>query len=129
MATSDFPDFPSLGKKDKSDEETYIPEYVPVDAATLNLSSELLGQYNNAKKLFHNTSYDMGIPASQKAQILNTITSIIAAIVRGQEQLYSIEEMKKIERALLKCLKEYPDLQRSFMEAYSGELLGELRVS
>jgi len=119
----DFQDFPSLGASKKPDpEEVYVPDYVPVALDTLNLESEFLVQYNSARKLLHDASYDPEISLNQKASLINSITSIINALVKGQQELYSIERVKKIEGCLLRTLKEFPELQSSFMEKYKESL-------
>ena len=121
-----FTDFPTLAN-DKTEE--YVAAYVPVTEETLNLGSEFLVQYNAAKKLFHDTSYDERVPTAQKAQLLNTITSIISALVKGQELLYSIEEVKAIERALVGTLRLFPAVEAEFMAQYEGLLLKEEQKS
>jgi hypothetical protein len=114
-------DFPALkGKTDASD--VYIPAFVPLTATGLNLEDELLEQYNRARKILHDASYDEGIPLSQKAAALNSATSIIGALIKSQAELYSLERIKKIENVLIATLKKFPELQDEFMAAYSIDL-------
>lgn len=117
-----FQDFPTALAPS---EEVYVPEYVPVTAETLNLGEEFLAQYNAAKKLYHDSVYDIKIPTAQKAQLLNSITSIINALVRGQQELYSIEEVKAIETALVATLRTFPAIEKEFMALYEGHLMGK----
>lgn len=116
-----FQDFPSLGDEPKKEE--YQPAFVPVTADSLNLGSEFLNNLNSAKKLFHAVTYDEEIPVAQKAQLLNAVTSIINALVKGQAELYSMEEVKIIERALVSTLRKFPTVEVDFMAEYEGALL------
>lgn len=112
-------DFPSIAK---SADEVYIPDFIPLTNASLNLESELLEQYNRARKLLHDASYDDSIPLSQKAAALNSATSIIGALIKSQAELYSLERIKKIENVLITTLKAFPDLQSEFMQLYTQNL-------
>ena len=112
-------DFPTIAK---SADEVYIPDFIPLTNASLNLESELLEQYNRARKLLHDASYDDSIPLSQKAAALNSATSIIGALIKSQAELYSLERIKKIENVLITTLKAFPDLQSEFMQLYTQNL-------
>lgn len=116
-----FTDFPSLSQAETAD-EVYVAPYVPVTLETLNLEKEFLEQYNTAKKLLHCAEVDMSIGLNQKAQLLNSITSIINAIVKGQAELYSMERIKLIESTLIRVLKKHPELQNAFMADYKEAL-------
>lgn len=115
--SNEFADFPSLGGL-PNEEETYIPAYVPVTAEQLNLEGEILQQYNAAKKLYHDSSFDLGIPLNQKAQVLNAISAIISALVKSKQDLYNMDRIKRIESILLSTLKRHPELQKDFMVDY-----------
>lgn len=114
-----FTDFPSLGTETK---EPSIPVYIPVTAEDVKLGDEFIINLNAAKELYHTASYDAAIPVAQKAQLLNSITSIINALVKGQLDLYSLEEVKEIERALIQTLKKFPAVEKAFLEEYEGKL-------
>ena len=117
-----FADFPSLSNgTDKN--EVYIPDYVPVTSGDIKLGDEFIINLNAAKKLFHDASYDATIPLAQKAQLLNSITSIVNALVKGQLDLYSLEEVKAIERALIASLRKFPEVEKEFMLEYEGQLM------
>lgn len=124
---SGFPDFPSLSNMSKKAEAEdlpvrVIPPYVPIVAADLNLESELLAQYNSARSLIHTATYDEDAPLNQKAQAINTATTVLGALIRSQAELYSLERIKKIEAVLLEVLKSFPDMQTVFMEQYEAAL-------
>lgn len=115
---NEFANFPSLGDI-PSESDTYVPEYVPVTAEQLNLEGEILQQYNAAKKLYHDSSYDLSIPLNQKAQVLNAISAIIGALVKSKQDLYNMDRIKRIESILLSVLKRHPELQKDFMADYA----------
>lgn len=114
------PDFPSLGLEQQQD--PLLPEYVefvPLTAEGLNLESELLIQYNEARHMIHVAN---NAPIRERTQALHAATAILAALTRSQAELYSLERIKKIESVLLEVLKEFPDLQKPFLERYEAAL-------
>ena len=114
-------DFPNL-KRETSADEVYIPDFIPLTSTSLNLEVELLEQYNRARKLLHEANYNQEVPLSQKAAALNSATSIIAALIRSQAELYSLERIKKIESVLIETLKKFPEMQEEFMTLYTENL-------
>jgi len=121
----DFPGMRSVHADAKDgvvDARPYIPEFKPLTAMDLNLETELLDQYNRARKLLHDASYDDEIPLNQKAMALNATTTIIGALIRSQAELYSLEKVKKIESTIIECLRKYPDLQEDFLKSYEVAL-------
>lgn len=124
MATKKFDDFPSL-KPDPASEprDEVIPEFVILTPDTLNLESELLAQYNEARRLMFDAQYgEIPIPVNQRAQAVNTATTVLAALTKSQAELYSLERIKKIENCLLETLKAYPELQEAFLISYEAAL-------
>lgn len=124
MATKKFDDFPSLQSdaiKDPSDE--VVPEFIILTPDKLNLESELLAQYNEARRLMFDAQYGtIPIPVNQRAQAVNTATTVLAALTKSQAELYSLERIKKIENCLLETLKAYPELQEAFLISYEAAL-------
>jgi len=67
--------------------------------------------------------FESDIPANQKAQAMNTLTTILQQIIKIRTDLYNAEYLKKIEQILLKTLKALPvDVQQEFMEEYEQSL-------
>lgn len=124
MGTKKFDDFPSLQSddiKDPSDE--VVPEFIILTPDKLNLESELLAQYNEARRLMFDAQYGtIPIPVNQRAQAVNTATTVLAALTKSQAELYSLERIKKIENCLLETLKAYPELQEAFLISYEAAL-------
>jgi len=90
--------------------------------AELDLDGELLAQYKNALILREATEYDEEIPLSQKAQLLNTINSILTSITKNQTELYDAERLKLYEGTLITVLKKFPELSEAFFAAYEEAL-------
>lgn len=112
------------------DEVPKAPKVIPASRvkasklAELDLDSELLEQYKNALILREATEHDEEVPLSQKAQLLNTINSILTSITKTQTELYDAERQKLYEATIIQVLKQFPDLSEAFLKAYE-EALGE----
>ena len=112
-----------LGKKEPKPQLQIVPaKPTETTLATLNLDKELLAQYRNAQSVLEDTLYDEQTPANQKAQVLNTITSILQQILKSQTELYDSERVKKIESTLISVLKKYPELAQAFIVDYEQAL-------
>jgi hypothetical protein len=116
------PDFPSLNPRVASTEEVYVPDYVPLTGDNINLKDEVLSQYNQAKKMLHEATYDSSVPLNQKAQLLNSLSTIISTLIKQQQELFNLEQLRKIEGTLVTVLKNYPDVQTEFLAEYERVL-------
>lgn len=89
----------------------------------LDLDNELVTHYNRASRMVEALEFESDIPANQKAQAMNTLTTILQQIIKIRTDLYNAEYLKKIEQILLKTLKALPvDVQQEFMEEYEQSL-------
>ncbi len=121
--TEDFPSLQRSKSAEGPDEpDGYIPEYVPLTSASLNLEEQLLAQYNRAGKLLHEAGYDKNTPLSQKASALNSATAILSALTKMQAELYSLERVKVMESCLIETLKNFPEVQAEFLDKYEAAL-------
>lgn len=82
----------------------------------LDLEQELLNAYNDAQDMRDNIDTD--VPFNQQAQVMNTITAILQKIVDMRKELQNMEKLKKQELALIAALKEFPELQETFLANY-----------
>lgn len=98
-----------------------LPELL-TDINQIDHKRELAMQYSLAKQAYALVQHDSETPLNQKAQALNTITNILASIVKLQDTVYSIERMKILEEALIESLQSFPDLKQAFLDKYKQRL-------
>lgn len=120
--SNEFTHLNDQGSSSTDKAEVYVPPYKELTADTFNLNTELLEQLNVAKKLIHDASYDLSIPLNQKAQVINSVSTIIGTFLRQQQDMYNLEQLRKMETTLLEVLKQFPDLQEPFLKAYEAAL-------
>ena len=92
----------------------------------LDLDTELLDQYKNAKLVLTDIIHDDSIAANQKAQVMNTVTSILQAIIKLQQELHNVERLKLIEATLIETLQRHETLKEEFLKDYE-KALGNLK--
>jgi hypothetical protein len=85
---------------------------------TLDLEGELLTQYKTAKRMLEEVEGEDEVGLNQKAQMLNTIGSILANIVKTQAELHNIERLKVIEATLIEVLKRHETVREAFLADY-----------
>ena len=101
------------------DLRSQLDSHLTLKLSDINLAEELALQFKQAKALYNNIAED----EETAAQVLNTVTSIIATITKAQAELYNAERLKKLEIAVLKALKTLPlPEQEAFFELYKGYL-------
>lgn len=102
--------------------EVYLPSKSLKD---MNLEDELLIQYQQTKALLASIIDDVGTPANQRAQVINSCSSILAQITKTQTDLYNSERLKVLEQALINALKTVPEsVSEKFFENYERQLEG-----
>lgn len=104
-----------------------IDELLPVkDLSDLNLERELMLQLRAAQALQTKVIDDQLTPANQKAQVMNSVATIIQNLVKMQLEQYTPERLKRIELALIQMLKTMPEDQtEEFFKQYEEILNGE----
>lgn len=104
-----------------------IDELLPVkDLSDLNLERELMLQLRAAQALQTKVIDDQLTPANQKAQVMNSVATIIQNLVKMQLEQYTPERLKRIELALIQMLKTMPEDQtEEFFKQYEVILSGE----
>lgn len=125
--TPSLPNFKlsSMAQGDLIDLRSQLDTHLKLKLEDLDLAEELALQFKQAKALYNETMNDDEVAPNQKAQELNTITSIIASITKAQAELYNAERLKKLEAATLKALKSLPKTsQEDFFTLYSEYIDG-----
>ena len=106
-------------------EQEPLPDLDIKDFNTISMEEEVMIQHARATRLFDLTSRDNAATPAHKAQTLVAITNLLAQMVKLQEQVHNIEEVKKIQAALIKTLKGFPEVKKEFMSVYKGNLDAE----
>jgi len=105
----------------RADIDTFLPSQSIME---MDLESELLLQYHQTKALLAAVISEDDTPANQKAQLVNTCSSILNQITKSQTDLYNGERLKIMEQALINALKGVPDdVSEKFFSNYERELL------
>ena len=100
--------------------DTYLPAQELKD---VDIEGELLMQFHQTKALLASVIDDVDTPANQKAQLVNTCSSILSEITKSQTSLYNAERLKIMEQALINALKTVPDsISEAFLDNYEREL-------
>lgn len=98
------------------------PEDTP-DISGMSLRDQLAFRMKQASQLYEAIQHDDEVPANQKTQVLNTIVSIISQLTKLETDMHSVEQVKRLERALISTLKRMPEeLQQGFFKEYEAEL-------
>lgn len=87
------------------------------------ISSELAHLFFEARSLLSLIKNDMEVPANQKAQVMNSVLSILERITKTQTDLYNAERIRVIEQTLLRVMREQPqEIKEAFMSTYEAAL-------
>jgi hypothetical protein len=97
------------------------PAAPAAQAGPLDLHQELLAQYAKAKDMLE-TAELSDEPLNHRVAALNAISSCISSMVKLQSDLHTLEEIKKIENALIDTLKAMPEVREKFLNFYKGAL-------
>jgi hypothetical protein len=103
-------------RKLRGDIDALLPN---VGVSSLNLESELIEQYHKTKGLMDETLADSECPANQKSQVCNAVVTILAQLVKIQEDLQKQESLKIMETLLIDSLKYLPEDEKTkFFDEY-----------
>ena len=84
----------------------------------MNLEQELVIQFLTVKELQTEVLGNME-EANKKAQVCNTVATIMSQLVKMQVELHTAERLKDIETRLIKALNKLPkELMDEFFEWY-----------
>lgn len=98
-----------------------------LDLTQLDLAEELGMQYRSGMILLASVQEDKDTPANQRAQVFNSVSTMLEKIVKQQKIVYSAERLKRFESSFIKVLEQLPEeLKRKFFDLYS-EFLTEAK--
>lgn len=96
----------------------------PQTIEEVNLIKETLLQIHRGKALLEEaTKKDSAVPMNQRAQVQNSLGSMLTQLAKMQMELYTSERVKRIQVAVIKVIKTLPKLQQdAFFEQLEYEL-------
>ncbi|MEY2688983.1 MAG: hypothetical protein RL375_3181 [Pseudomonadota bacterium] len=99
---------------------------VPMKLTDLSIENELLLQFHALREMQREVIDDNEIPANQKAQVANSVGSILAKLADLQNTVYSSERFKKVENMLVRHLMALnEDVAAKFLDDYQDLLRTE----
>lgn len=91
----------------------------PLALKDMNLEEELLLQLHAVRALQNNVISDDTIALNQRAQVANSVASILNKLVELQATVWTQERFKSIEAALIRALRDAPeDVAAKFLDSY-----------
>jgi hypothetical protein len=95
-----------------------------LDLKELNLAEELGMQYRSGQILLASVQDDKGVPANQRAQVFNSVGSMLKDIVKQQKVVYDAERLKRFESTFIKVLDLLgtDEMKKRFLDLYSQYL-------
>ena len=89
----------------------------------MDMERELILQFQAVRELQNAIIDDESVPANQKAQVANSVASVLGSIAELQNKIYSSERFKRIETLLIRHLNKLPeDVAAAFLEDYEAVL-------
>lgn len=87
--------------------------------ADIDLEQELVSQLQLTKRFLEEVIENVGVPANQRAQAINSCTSVLSNLCKIQIELYNAERVKAMESALVKALRTLDKpAQEEFFKRY-----------
>lgn len=91
----------------------------PTELDKFNMEQELLLQYHCVRELQNDVISDETIPPNQRAQVANSVASVLNKIAELQVGVYTSERFKNIENLMVRTLSKLPeDLAAEFIDQY-----------
>lgn len=82
----------------------------PTELSKMDLEKELLLQYHSVCALQAAINEDpAGIPFNQRAQVANTVSSVLKSLIDLQDVVYPQERFKAVESVLIRVLCKLPE--------------------
>ena len=92
----------------------------PLTIAETNMEQELMLQLVTLRELQAEVLKDGTVPANQKAQVANAMTSLMLKLSEMQSAVYNSERFKRCEALMIRTLRQLPEeVASKFIEEYS----------
>lgn len=93
-----------------------------LELGSINLVKETLLQVHRAKALQEQASTAADAPLNQRAQVQNSLGTLIKDLIKMQTSLFNSERIKRIQGAVIKIVKTLPAKQQdAFFDMLSQE--------
>jgi len=103
-----------------------IDKKLSIDPRNLNLADELGIQFRSGKALLASIQDDRDVPPNQRAQVFNSVGTMLDKITKQMKGVYDAERLKRYEAAVMKTLEDCPpELKRKFLDLYGDYLKAE----
>jgi|SRR6185369_5760016 len=90
---------------------------------TIDLLGENVRLFRQTRQLMTKVLNDSATPPNQKAQVANTLGSLLKTLSSTQTDLYNAERLKRLENVIVRILQDFPaELQERFLTAYEREV-------
>ena len=95
----------------------------PLSIAEMNLEQEMVLQYHTLRTVQNDIMDDEEIPLNQRAQLASTCSAQLARLMQLQQEIFTSERIKAMERVLTKLLKAWDkDQAEKFLAEYEKAL-------
>lgn len=93
------------------------------DLRDVSLEEELVRQLRAVQALQNATLTLRDVPANQKAQVANSVASVLTSLSKLQTDVYTTERSKKLEALMVKAVRLMPqEAQKVFFDEYEKML-------
>jgi hypothetical protein len=94
---------------------------IPLSLKDLSIETELLIQFDALRRLQSEIFADEGTPGNQKAQVANSLGSVLAKLADLQTEVYESERFKRVENAVIRFIMGLPaDQQVNMLDQYEA---------
>lgn len=96
----------------------------PTALAEVNLEEELMLQFQAVRALQSQVLADDEQPLNQRAQVANSVQTVLSKLIEMQDKVYSTERYKAFEQIMIRHLSKLPeDVAQAFLEDYEKAVL------
>lgn len=96
----------------------------PIKLSEMDLENEMLLQFHSVRQLQTDCLSDTTLPLNQRAQVSNSVSSVLTKLVELQSEVFSSERFKLIESILIRCLRTLPEnVAVDFLTQYEDALI------
>ena len=117
------PFMPAPAEDEPDEEITDDDETLIEHLGDINLQAETIRLFRQTKKLLATVLKDVRTPANQKAQVANSLSSLLRALSTQQIELYNAERLRRLEAVIIRMVRDLPDEHAErFLAAYEAEV-------